>query len=180
MKLSRIHLLAACAASSFIASAAQAQIALPPVEMRGAGATTVGDVSVRTLNCVGNPGAGLNKYGTNSGQLLTVAPGNYAPAVPSGTNPSYDCATQEIQPTYEGKYIGTGSGLGRQMWRTFTTVNLNGTAGNINPHAGGAGNPSGWSNLQFALSEAPASVSDISAYNTTANGAANQAGAARP
>ena len=178
MKLSRIHLLAACAASTFVASAAQAQVALPPVELRGAGATTVGDVAVRTLNCVGNPGAGLNRYGTNSGQLLTVAPGNYVVTTPTAANPSYDCATQEIQPDFEGKYIGTGSGLGRQMWRTFTTSNLNGTAGNINPHAGGAGNPSGWTNLQLAFSEAPASVSDITAYNAAANSALNKAGAA--
>ena len=179
MKLSRIHLLAACAASTFVVSAAQAQVALPPVELRGAGATTVGDGTVRTMNCVGNPGAGLNKYGTNSNQLLTVSPGAYNPATPSATNPAYDCATQEIQPDFEGKYIGTGSGAGREMWRTFqTATTLNGAAGKVNPFSGGAGSPSGWSNLQFAFSEAPAAVSDITAYTANANSAANKAGAA--
>ena len=172
MKLSRVHLLAACAASSFIASAAHAKVAIPPVELRGAGATTVGDVAVRTLNCIGNPGAGLNKYGTNSGQLLTIAPGAYNPTTPSLTNPAYDCATQEIQPNFEGKYIGTGSGAGRQIWRTFATnPPLTGAAGNINPFGT-------WANTQFAFSEAPAAVSDITAYNAAANSATNKAGPA--
>jgi phosphate transport system substrate-binding protein len=172
MKLSRFHLFAACAVSSFVASAANAQVALPSVELQGAGATTVGDVAVRTLNCIGNPGAGLNKYGTNSGQLLTIAPGAYNPAAPTATNPAYDCATQEIQPNMEGKYIGTGSGAGRQIWRTFATnPPLTGAAGNINPFGT-------WTNTQFAFSEAPAAVSDITAYNAGANSATNKAGPA--
>lgn len=178
MKLSRFHLLAACAVSTIATTTAQAQIVLPQVELRGAGATSVGDATVRTLNCVGNPGAALNKYGTNSNQLSTIPAGSYAPASPTAANPALDCATQEVQPNFEGKYIGTGSGTGRQMWRTFTTANLNGTAGNINPFAGGAGNPSGWTNLQFALSEVPASPSDITDYNTNAQSATNKAGAA--
>lgn len=178
MNLTRFHLLAACAASTFVATAAQAQIVLPQVELRGAGATSVGDATVRTLNCVGNPGAGLNQYGTNSGQLSTIPAGNYAPTTPSTSNPVLDCAAQEIQPQFEGKYIGTGSGLGRQMWRTFTTANLNGNPGNINPFTGGAGVPSGWANLQFGLSEVPASPSDLTDYANNANSAANKAGAA--
>ncbi len=184
MKLTRIHLMAACAASTFVATTAHAQVAMPPVELRGAGATTVGDVAVRSLNCVGNPGNHVaadlinnrdNKYGTNSGSLAAVEPGHYNPTT---ALPAFDCETQEIQPSFEGKYIGTGSGAGRQMWRTFTTSNLNGSASSINPFAGGAGNPSGWANLQFAFSEAPASVSDVTAYNTTANSVSNKAGAA--
>lgn len=178
MKFSKIHLMVACAASTFISTGASAQVALPIVELRGGGATTVGDVTVRSMNCVGNPGAGLNKYGTNSGQLLTIAPGNYVPTTPTAADPVLDCATQEIQPDFEGKYIGTGSGTGRAMWRTFTTANLTGAAGLINPFTGGAGVPSGWTNIQFAYSEAPAAVSDIATYNSTANSAANKAGAA--
>src|SRR5688500_14112615 len=177
MKLSRIHLLAACAASSFVASAAQAQVLLPTIELRGAGATTLSDVTVRSLNCVGNPGAGLNKLGTNSNQLLTIAPGAYVPATPSATNPAHDCATQEIQPNFEGKDIATGSRAGRQMWRTVSAnPPLSGAPGNVNPFSGAAGNPSGWANLQFAFSEAPAAPSDITAYNAKANNVTNQAG----
>lgn len=172
MKISRIQLLVACAASSFVATAANAQVAIPAVELRGAGATTVGDVAVRTLNCIGNPGAGLNPYGTNSNQLLTIAPGNYAPTTPSLTNPVLDCATQEIQPNFEGKYIGTGSGAGRQIWRTFNTnPPLTGAAGNVNPFGT-------WTNTQFAFSEAPITAGDLATYNATANNATNKAGAA--
>jgi phosphate transport system substrate-binding protein len=178
MTLLRIKLLAASAVVALGAQAAQAQVAIPTVELRGAGATTVGDVTVRTLNCVGNPGAGLNQYGTNSGTLSPIGAGHFDPVAPSASNPAYDCATQEIQPNFEGKYIGTGSGLGRQLWRTFTTSTLNGTAGNINPFSGGAGNPSGWPNLQYAFSEAPLPASELTVYNSTANSAANGAGAA--
>lgn len=183
MKLSKINLLVACATSTFVAGAAQAQVAIPPVELRGAGASGVAEIAPRTLNCVGNPGnhvAGspgnnLNPLGTNSGTLSTIAPGKYAPTT---ALPAYDCATQEIQPNFEGKYISTGSGAGRQMWRNFTTSNLNGSPSNINPFAGGSGQPSGWANLHFAFSEAPASVSDITAYNAAANNATNKAGPA--
>ncbi len=188
MKVKSIQMLTACAVAALGVNAAQASVVLPAVELRGGGATTVGDVTVRSLNCIGNPGnqvAGdiannrLNKYGTNSNQLLTIEPGNYQPAAPTAANPAFNCETQEIQPNFEGKYIGTGSGAGRQMWRTFTTnPPLSGAAGNINPFAGGAGNPSGWANLQFAFSEAPATVSDITAYNAAANNATNKAGAA--
>ena len=178
MNLLRANLLAASALAAVTATAAQAQVTLPQVELRGAGATSVADVLPRTLNCVGRPGAGQNQYGTNSGTLATVEPGHYNPTAPTATDPAYDCATQEIQPNFEGKYIGTGSGAGRQMWRTFTTSNLNGTAGNINPFSGGAGNPSGWTNLQFAFSDAPLPASELTTYNSTANNATNGAGAA--
>lgn len=179
MKLIRSQFLAAGAVVAFAATTAQAQVAIPQVELRGAGATTVGDVAVRTANCIGRTAAGQNQYGTNSGTLSTIVPGNYSPTTPSATNPAIDCASSyEIQPNFQAKYIGTGSGTGRQMWRTFTTSNLNGTAGNINPFSGGAGNPSGWSNLQFAFSEAPLPASELTVYNTTANSATNKAGAA--
>ena len=178
MKFSKTHLLVACAASTLISTGAQAQVALPAVELRGGGASSVADILPRTLNCIGNPGAGLNQQGTNSGALTTIAPGLYNPATPTAANPVYDCNTQEIQPAFEGKYISTGSGTGRTMWRTFSTANLNGTANNVNPFAGGAGQPSGWTNLQFAFSDSPISTGDLSTYNSTANSATNKAGAA--
>ncbi len=184
MKLTRIHLLAACAASSFVATTAHAQVVLPQVELRGAGASSVAEIVPRTLNCVGNPGNHVagdtvnnreNKVGDNTGALKTIAPGAYNPTT---ATPALDCETQEIQPNFSGKYISTGSGAGRQMWRTFTTSNLNGSASNINPFAGGAGNPSGWANLQFAFSDAPLPASELTTYNSTANSPANKAGPA--
>jgi hypothetical protein len=179
MNLSKTQLLVACAASTFIASAAQAQVLMPSVELRGGGATSVGDIVPRTMNCIGRPSAGLNQYGTNSGSLSTIAPGLYSPTTPSATNPVVDCSSSfEIQPNFEGKYIGTGSGTGRSMWRTFSTANLNGTAGNINPFSGGSGNPSGWTNLQFAFSDGAISTTELGSYNNTANNSTNKAGAA--
>ena len=179
MKLSRIHLLTACAASTIVVSTAQASVLLPAHDLRAAGATTVGDVTVRSLNCVGNPGNHvpgdivnnrINKQGTNSGSLLTVEPGNFAPTTPTVANPAFNCETQEIQPDFEGQYVATGSGFGRQQWRLFTNQ-FTGLAGSINPFGT-------WTNVDFALSEAPADVTDITAYNANANSVTNKAGAA--
>jgi ABC-type phosphate transport system substrate-binding protein len=170
MKISRVHLLAACAASTFVASAAQAQVALPPIELRGAGATTIADVLVRSLNCIGNPGnhvAGdlvnnrLNKYfaGATSN---TIAPASFAGP------PAFNCETDEIQPDFQGKYLGVGSGAGRQVWSNFNFTTPTVT---VNGHGV-------WPNVQFAFSEAPALPADITTYNANANSAANGAGAA--
>lgn len=179
MKLSRSTLLyTACSFAVLAANSAQAQVALPTVELRGGGASSVAEILPRIANCMGNPGAGLNKVGSNDGSLNTVAPGLYQPASPTATNPTFDCATQEVQPNTETKYISTGSGTGRAMWRTFSTANLTGAANLINPFTGGAGVPSGWTNLQFAVSDSAISTGDLSTYNSTANSATNKAGPA--
>ncbi len=173
MKSLKLSLAAATALTVFSANAAQAQVQLPNAEIRGAGASSITNVLVRSLNCVGNPGnhvAGdtannrLNKAGNNSGQLSTIAPGAYA-----GT-PAYDCETQEIQPGFQGKYVATGSGTGRAFWRTFSNQLPGTTGSNINPFGT-------WNNVQFAMSDAPASASDITTYNANANNSTNKAGA---
>jgi hypothetical protein len=124
MNLSKTQLLVACAASTFITSAAQAQVALPAITLRGGGASSVAEIVPRTLNCVGRPGSGLNQVGTNAGTLSTVAPGNYAPTTPSSTNPEVDCSSSyEIQPSFEGKYISIGYSYWIQLFTPNTTSN---------------------------------------------------------
>jgi hypothetical protein len=180
----KLTLLVATAMSGAFAGTANAQVLFPAAEVRGVGATTIGDVLVRNLNCIGRPTAGNNKYGTNSGQLLTIEPKVYQPTTPSLTNPVLDCRDldgfgnplpdgsaltgQEVQPDFEGRYVGTGSGFGRQMWRLFSNQF---TGSNINPFGT-------WNNVQFAFSETPASASDITAYNANANSVTNKAGPA--
>ncbi len=173
MKRSKALIAVASASASLLPAIAYASVLLPTVELRGAGATTVADVEVRSLNCTGNPGnhvAGdlvnnrFNKYGTNSGQLLDVAPGNYAPTTPTAANPAFNCETQEIQPDFEGKYLGVGSGGGRDFWANFLVTGTN-------PHGA-------WTNVAYALSEAPATAANFTAYNANANNAINKAGPA--
>ncbi len=171
MKSLTVKLLSASALSVLGVNAAFAQVALPPVELRGAGASSITTILVQSLNCVGNPGAGLNKAGTNTGSLSTVAPGFYQPTVPSAAKPTQDCNTQEIQPDFEGRYVATGSGTGRAFWRLFSDQLPGTTASNINPFGT-------WTNVQFAFSDAPASASDLTAYAANANSAVNKAGAA--
>ncbi|HEX8055587.1 MAG TPA: substrate-binding domain-containing protein [Novosphingobium sp.] len=172
-------LLTACSFSVLAANTAHAvEQQLPAVELRGGGASSVAEILPRIANCMGNPGAGLNKVGSNDGSLNTVLPGSYVPTAPTAANPAFDCATQEVQPNTETKYISTGSGAGRTMWKTLSTVNLNGTANNINPFTGGAGVPSGWANLQFAFSDSPISAQEKIDYDNNANIIANKAGPA--
>jgi hypothetical protein len=180
MKNLKFHLLAATAVASAqgtLASAAQAQILLPPAELHGVGASLI--INTRVRNCIGNPGnhvAGdiannrLNAFGTNRNQLIRVAPSNFQPTSPTASDPAFDCETQEIQPDFQGKYVSTGSGFGRQMWHRFSNQFTNGF-GSINPFGT-------WNNVQFAFSEAPATISDITSYNANANNATNKAGAA--
>ena len=167
MKLSKTHLLAACAVSTFTASAAQAQVLMPQVELRGGGASSVADIVPRSMNCVGRPGSGLNQLGDNTGALKTIATGLYSPTTPSATDPVVDCSgSYEIQPSFEAKYISTGSGTGRSMWYKFTTSNLDGTTGKINPFGT-------WTNLQFAFSDSAISVTELGSYNNSASTAAS-------
>jgi len=170
MKTSNAMLLAATVLGGFTAGAAQAQIVLPAAELRGVGASSITTVQVQVQNCVGNPGAGLNKAGTNSGALSTVTPGFYNPTVPSATNPVLDCATQEVQPDFQAKYVATGSGFGRQMWRLFSNQ-FTGAAGSINPFGT-------WTNVQYAFSDSPATQTDLNDYTANANNATNKAGPA--
>jgi len=180
MNLSKTQLLVACAASTFITSAAQAQVALPAITLRGGGASSVADIVPRTLNCVGRPGSGLNQVGTNAGSLSTVAPGNYAPTTPTSTNPAVNCSSSyEIQPSFEGKYISTGSGTGRKMWYKFQTANdLTGASGKKNPFNANTANASEWANLHFAFSDGAITTTELGSYNSTANNSSNGAGAA--
>lgn len=189
MTSSKINLLLACAASAIVSSAAQAQVLLPQVELNGAGASSVADVLPRAANCVGRPAAGFNKLGNKDGTLKTVAPGLYQPAAPTSaqpaagsTNPTVDCSSAyEIQPDFQAKYISTGSGDGRKMWRTFNTnAVLKGSSnGAFNPFNADYGalntDPSVWTNLQFAFSDAPLPKAELDEYNTKA---APSAGAA--
>jgi len=178
MKLSRYYLIAACAGTALSSVPAYANVPLPTVELRGAGASTVAEVVPRIGNCIGRPGAGQNLLGSNDGSLTTITPGAFNPTTPTATNPAFDCATQEIQPNTELKYLSVGSGTGRAYWRAFSTAALTGAPNAINPFAGGAGVASGWSNVQFAYSEGPISTTDLATYNSTANSAANKAGPA--
>lgn len=182
MTSSKINLLLACAASAIVSSAAQAQVALPTVELRGAGASSIANVLPQSANCIGRPASGLNKLGGKDGTLKTVATGLYQPTAPSTTNPTIDCSTSyEIQPDSQLKYLSTGSGDGRKMWRTFNTnaVLKGSTNGAFNPFNQDYIDPttglpysnsaaSVWPNLQFAFSDSPLPKTEADEYTTKA------------
>lgn len=171
----KAQLLAATVVAAGFPAIAQAQFAYPAAELRGAGASSIQTAQVQIMNCIGNPGShapgnndNLNPVGTNNGTTSAVPEGKFVQQSPSAKSPDFDCNLQEIQPNFEGKYVATGSGTGRTWWRTFVNQ-LDGTPGKINPFGT-------WSNLSFAFSDAPASASDLAAYDAGANNATNRAG----
>lgn len=176
MKRINSALFLATVASMALASGASAQTIPAPSNsdgaLHGAGASAVQNVLVQELNCIG----GSNQLGVSSpnpnGSFTTIA---------EPTIGSFNCATTEVQPNFEGKYVATGSGFGRQAWRSNTNQFFNagtgtGTAGVHNPFVNISGNPL-WTHVQFAFSEGGASPSDIQAYKNTSTGAVTVGGA---
>ncbi|WP_257554648.1 substrate-binding domain-containing protein [Sphingobium sp. CFD-2] len=176
MKRINSALFLATVASMALASGASAQSIPAPSNsdgaLHGAGASAIQNVLVQELNCIG----GNNQLGVSSpnpnGQLTTIA---------EPTIGSFNCATTEVQPNFEGKYVATGSGFGRQAWRSNSNQFFNagtgtGTTGVHNPFVNISGNPL-WSHVQFAFSEGGASPSDIQAYKNTSTGAVTVGGA---
>ena len=180
MNTLKLQMLAGAAVVGFVATTAQAQV-LPAAEVHGAGASSINAVMTQQWNCIGQPNfdysgnavttpTGLNQLGLGSnGSRQTIAPFNYTLA-----SAPFDCATQEIQPDVQGRYISTGSGTGRTWWSTGAAP-----ASVINPfpQSGNAGLP--WTNVQFAFSDSPLTSSNITTYNTNAAAAStsNIAGA---
>ncbi len=155
--------------------------------IHGAGATSVQNVLVREMNCVGidhkrgDGQPGQAGAAASVGSLKVVPAGIYNPTVASATNPALICAggdtaspTTNIQPNFSGKYVGAGSGFGRRMWYKFQD-NFDGagttaTAGVFNPFntigENTAAPDARWSHLQFAISDTPISPADLTAYNS--------------
>lgn len=158
MKITKIQLLAATIIAGMASSAANAQFAFPSADIRGVGASAPGDINVKVQNCIGAD----SNLGSNAGTTSVVTLTDYTPTTPSATNPRLLCSAGEnvynSTGTYTGQYVATGSGFGRQQWRNFVN-NFSGLAGSINPFGT-------WANVQYAFSEAPATPSDITDYQT--------------
>jgi ABC-type phosphate transport system substrate-binding protein len=150
-------LLCATVMATGFAGVAQAQIALPSAELRGAGATAVGTIHVGVMNCIGVN----NFYGTNTGQTIVPVTPSYVPTVVAANNPPLDCSIDNIQPSFNGKYVGVGSGGGRNWWTRFANQLGGTTPTTQNPFA-----PPVWSNVQFAFSEGIPSATELTNYNT--------------
>jgi hypothetical protein len=164
--------------------------------LHAAGATSVQNVLVRAMNCLGTPykqGNGQPGAAGSAvvGSLSAKTPGVYTGATSSmvcnntSSNVSFTGGTSsyEIQPQltdtngknwgFAGKYVGTGSGFGRKAWYWFADVFDGGSSSN---KVSGVANPfnsvasdNRWSHLQFAISDAPLAQSELNTYNTTGN-----------
>jgi ABC-type phosphate transport system substrate-binding protein len=159
-------LLATVAGGALLACAAQAQtnIAAPASNdgeavLHGVGATSIQNVLVQELNCIG----GHNDLGLVAGTTSTLSEPSDLP-YSGGT---FDCATQALEPNFSAKYVATGSGFGKTAWEA---------ASGSNPFTGSNVNPFGtWTSVQFAFSDSNISSTDISTYSTTVSSVAGPA-----
>lgn len=165
-------LLATVAGGAMLACAAQAQtnIAAPASNdgeavLHGVGATSIQNVLVQELNCIG----GHNDLGLVAGTLSTLSEPSDLPYTggTGGTGGTFDCATQALEPNFSAKYVATGSGFGKTAWEA---------ASGSNPFTGSNVNPFGtWTSVQFAFSDSNISSTDISTYSTTVSSVAGPA-----
>jgi ABC-type phosphate transport system substrate-binding protein len=158
--------------------------------LHGAGATSIQNVLVRAMNCLGTPNklgngqpgaagsAAVGSLGAKSGGVFAGSPtmtcnNTSANVSPNGTS------TYLVQPQdgeghgFQGKYVGTGSGFGRKAWYWFADVFDSGSSSHA---VTGVSNPfntvngdNRWSHIQYAFSDAPIAASDLATYNTTNN-----------
>ena len=125
----------------------------------GTGASSIQNVLVQELNCIG----GYNPLGRQDGTTTNIAEPTLT--TPAGT---FNCATDALQPNFSAKYVATGSGFGRQAWRTFTNQFADKPAGS-GPFSGGVFNPftpneNPWPHVQFAFGDSSITVGDLNAY----------------
>jgi len=175
MKNLAIKLLSATVLAGAVATGAQAQLLFPAGEIHGMGASSVSNVQVNLQNCLGDD----NPLGVNNGTTSNVTLSTFTGANPltcTGSGASNAGNIYNSTNVFSGLYISTGSGLGREEWRLFSD-RFDGSANKVWPDPLGttAFGATHWSNIQYAFSDAAATTSDITAYNTNA---APNAGAA--
>ena len=185
MKMVKSVLLSATVfAGVAVASTANAQVLLPApgpndndAALHGAGATSIQNVLVQEFNCIGKD----FQLGNSNNSFTTVPAALFKPTSPTAANPTLYCTgytpvpnplpantlLEDIQPNFAAKYVGTGSGFGRQAWRLFSQQFDPVTAGVFNPFVNISGQTP-WSHLQFAFADSNISQSDYNPYQANA------------
>ncbi len=169
-----------------------------------AGATSIQKVLVRVMNCLGSPKQlGNSGAGGGSAGFSKITPITYAGQTGSLGNVALTCnnsdanvlsaysatysgtagATYEVQPQdgagygFAGKYVGTGSGFGRNSWKFFADLFDGSTQNGAGSVATGVHNPFNdatgatdgrWKHLQAAFSDTPLSQAELATYTTNA------------
>lgn len=181
--------------------------------LHGAGATSIQNVLVRVMNCIGDPNKlGKSGAGGSAAALSAITPLTYAGVTGSLANVALTCnnssanvsysatysgvsgSTYELQPEgtdsnsakwgFSGKYVGTGSGFGRNAWKYFSDL-FDGSPQTLPSGASvstGVFNPFNtingdgrWSHLQFAISDSPVVQAELTTYNANAKAHAGPA-----
>lgn len=154
MTNSKTLLMAAVSAAAFVPTAASAAgFAYPAATVEGNGASSIVVVLNKTERCLGAKTA----IGFTDGTTVAYPDHSYTPVTPSLSNPNWDCATQQIQPSLTYKYTSTGSGGGKNDWAQFNVAA-------ITPN-----NPLGTvGHIQYAFSDSAIIQANLDTYNASA------------
>ncbi|MFT6568927.1 MAG: hypothetical protein ACJAWY_000620 [Sphingomonas echinoides] len=169
--------LATVASCAIISSGAQAQITASndgELKLHGTGATSIQNVLVQELNCVGgSEPLGVIGSTTAAGTTTTVAePTNLS--TPAGT---FDCSTQALNTGFAARYVASGSGQGRSAWDAVGAVSATpafthtGTQANPNPFGD-------WSTVQFAFADNAPTLTEIATFTGNTAGLTGPSAAA--
>ena len=112
MKMNKFNLLAAAAISAVGAGTAQAQYAIPTVEIDGAGASLPANTQRQAFDCYGIKVQLAFSGAASATNPIFLKDFNFpAASTPTPAN-SFDCAVRIVQPNVTARYISTGSGAG--------------------------------------------------------------------
>jgi len=172
-------LLAATAAVFAAATPAHAQLVYPNAELHGIGATSVQDMWPREANCTCgfkySAGVTVNSYTVNADN--TVSARSLNNAAYTGADGAFDCATKSVQPQLSVRYIGVGSGAGRNAVVAANAYTQYGASGIKQPDGSvtAPANPNAaifgtdittWTTAHYALSDSPMSSGNVTSFGT--------------
>jgi ABC-type phosphate transport system substrate-binding protein len=136
------------------------------VTLKGNGASSIANVLVQELNCLGGNN---NNLGLNDNTSTNLPEHVYSPAKTTAANRLFDCNSESVHADIQGQYVSTGSGDGRADWKNLNAAAIPDAK---NPFTTGADD---WTNIHFAFSDAAISSTELGAYNSAAKPTAGAA-----
>jgi ABC-type phosphate transport system substrate-binding protein len=133
--------------------------------LKANGASSIANVLVQELNCLGGNN---NNLGLNDNTSTNLPEHVYSPAKVTAANRLFDCNTESVHAAIEGQYVSTGSGDGRANWKNLNAATV---VDAKNPFTSGTN----WANIHFAFSDAAISQAELDTYNATAKPTAGAA-----
>ncbi len=193
MKLNKIHLLAA-AAASVLSTAAQAQFVFPTAEIDGGGASLPASAQRQAFDCYGAKTALAFSGAASASNPTTVFDFNFPTTITPTKGNQFNCNDsyvdanptlngRAVQPGITARYFSTGSGAGITAWQFHVSPEnnpVNPGFANPSPANNGVTLPAGFATfaygVQFANSDNALSFNNLNGVT----GASALGGAGQP